>query len=212
MKKNDSKKDIIIIEPHCDDAFLSLGWHIEKWKKDFNITIITVFCNPKRAIEAANYAKSLDINSIVIKPFLQETEMLGEYTINTINPILNYLVDNCLYNKKYNIQTILCPIGLQHPDHKNIRFTLDSGLIKSKELVQYYLDTPYQSKQKLAGELLENVKGYVIESILYPNARKWRHCVTFKSQAKFFHFNKELKESILPEIIIRSINVNNDTN
>lgn len=44
MKKSNKKWDIVVLSPHLDDAVLSLGQHIIKWKKEGKkIKVVTVF-------------------------------------------------------------------------------------------------------------------------------------------------------------------------
>jgi hypothetical protein len=50
--------NFVIVEPHSDDAFLSLHAHILKWVGEgSSVHIVTLEDNPRRSIEAAAYAK-----------------------------------------------------------------------------------------------------------------------------------------------------------
>jgi hypothetical protein len=49
---------IIVVEPHAEDAFLSLGWHIERWIKSENkVHIITL--SKKGSHDAEKYARKV---------------------------------------------------------------------------------------------------------------------------------------------------------
>lgn len=170
-----SAKSICVIEPHVDDCFISLGWHIENLWKDKDVTILSVHCDDKRSKEAKAYASKVGAVSaclgleqgkeVVCKPYFWD---------------------------KFDV--VLFPIGLQHPDHLRVRNLAPNDAM-------FYLDTPYQSKQMNAQALAEAVVGRTLVSIAYPHKRKWRHKEIFKSQSKFFHFNP-MQDYKIPEIIV----------
>lgn len=179
----------IVVEPHVDDAFLSLGWHLEKLWDGHEKTIITVYSDPKRDKEAHEYAQSVGATSISLG--LQESAMDSKDPIKMI-PDLRVMLD------KYKTPEcqILFPIGLQHPDHLRVAVS-GSGYATAR-----YLDTPYLTKLKLASSLQEKCEGCEIVSIAFPSKTKWRKKSIFKSQAKFFHFNP-LEDFAPPELIIK---------
>ena len=178
---------LVIVEPHSDDAFLSLGWHLETVWKHLNKTIVTVFCDDKRANEAAKFADT--VNSGHVSLNLEEHNMNSELSDNS--PIEGLLETV----SQLKPTQLIIPLGLQHPDHIRVRRTFTDDCY-------FYLDTPYQCKLKLQEDLLEAVKGLQIHSIQFPGARKWRHSSIFKTQSKFFHFNQDLKTSKLAEIVL----------
>jgi hypothetical protein len=180
---------IWVIEPHVDDAFLSLHEHMIRWIKSGDaVTILAVYSNPRRDKEGEVYAKSIgaSFRSLTI----QEQSHLGQPAM-PIPPFKDWQVSTSASSQ------IIFPLGLQHPDHVQVRSQAPVGS-------WFYFDTPYQSKQKLAEELLVMVEGQRLVSIRYPGKLKWRHIATFKSQAKFFHFNPVERLWHLPEILIRS--------
>lgn len=165
---------LAIIEPHPDDAFLSVGWHIEKiWKPLYEITIVTVFCDEKRAKEAQAYASKLGVACVTLG--LPESEMNGISKPTVIKPLKELLTTS-------GFDRTVFPIGLQHPDHISVASSRFSNSWR-------YVDTPYQCKQKIQDELRRKVEGRSIVSIAYPPKTKWRHIPIFKSQSKFFYFN-----------------------
>ena len=177
---------IVVVESHPDDAFLSLGWHIEKIWGDSKITIITVYANPKRGREAKDYAHAVGASSVVLE--LAETKMQGEY-VQVAIPALDQALEHL------NADMLVFPLGLQHPDHLRVRDAAPPG-------AYYYLDVPYQCKQKLQSDLLKKTQGKSILSVVYPPKRKWRHYTIFKSQSLFFYYNPPEKLANTPEIIL----------
>lgn len=183
----------IIVEPHPDDAFLSLGWHLEHvWKAEKKL-IITVYADTQRAKEAAAYASAVGAEHICL--CLTESDMssssAGVAAIPELRSILTQVVT------PFGDETIF-PLGLQHPDHLRVSATRLADSLR-------YVDTPYQTKQKLAGTLLEKIADKRIVSLCYPPSRKWRHIPIFKSQSKFFYFNAGLKDSLLPEMVVANV-------
>lgn len=179
---------IIVVEPHADDAFLSVGWHLQKLWEGIDKTIITVFSDPRRTKEANSYAEAVGATSVVLG--LAEAKMLSGEKSRAIQPLREWLNENLQESDQ-----VYFPLGLQHPDHISVALTRPAGAYR-------YLDTPYQAKLKLSEELLKKAPGMSIQSICFPPKNKWKHIPLFKSQAKFFHFNQDLKESKLPEIIL----------
>ena len=168
---------ILIVEPHPDDAFLSLGWHIEKTWKDYERTIVTVYSNERRTEEAKAYATAVGAASIALG--LEETKMLGEGD-RKAEPALRTLLEGL------ELDIVVLPLGLQHPDHHRVARTRTG--FKCWQLWRY-CEVPYQFKQKLAEEFQKKIEGKEVVSAVWPNKRKWRHVPIFKSQSKFFHFN-----------------------
>lgn len=185
-------KDILVVEAHADDAFLSLGWHIEKLWRDRNVTILTVYCDAKRAKEAAEYASVVGCKSICLNLEPEHHLKDKDAPVKPVKELQKWL-DN--YATKYSL--VIFPLGLQHPEHKNCAECYSDLLHKYA-----YLDTPYQSKPMNAEELQEKARNLPIESIVFPSKLKWRRKEIFKSQSKFFHFNN-LEDTKLPEIILR---------
>jgi LmbE family N-acetylglucosaminyl deacetylase len=52
--------NIICVEPHADDAFLSAHGHILQWvKQGHSVTIVTMSGKPRRMAEAKRYADNV---------------------------------------------------------------------------------------------------------------------------------------------------------
>lgn len=181
---------IVVVEPHCDDAFLSVGWHLQHVWKEEQRTIVTVFSEPKRSSEAKAYADHIGAASIALG--LTETPM-AENSRRRIIPELR----DCL--RALQADWLVFPLGLQHPDHVNVALTCPEYNRDTQPL--FYVDTPYQTKQKLAEEIKDKTHGMVLWSMYYPGAMKWKLIPIFKSQAKFFHFNP-MTNLRIPEIVL----------
>lgn len=183
----------LIVEPHPDDAFLSLGEHIEKaWKED-QIYIVSVYADKRRTSEAVNYAAAVGAGSFSFE--LVQSKMKGERG-KGIEPTLNHQLTSLC--EKLDVDVVLLPLGLQHPDHLRV----SKAKPKGNHVLRYYVDTPYQLKLKNGQQLRERTTGMVVDSMLYPSARKYRHAEIFKSQSKFFHFNPPEKIRTM-EMVLR---------
>ncbi|MEK0326123.1 MAG: hypothetical protein QQN63_10515 [Nitrosopumilus sp.] len=177
---------IVVVEPHPDDAFLSLGWHIEKLWKDDSVIIVTVYADEKREREAGVYADAVGAESVCLG--LEESRMSS---IGRICPI--ELLRAILAGLEWD--HIVFPLGLQHPDHQRVAVSRFPGSLR-------YLDSPYLAKLKMAEALSRKAEGMYLYSICFPPKRKWRHVPIFKSQSKFFHFNP-MADFKIPEIILK---------
>jgi len=94
------ERSLIVIEPHADDAYLSLDAHIRMWGKEgASVIIVTVEDDSRRNTEAASYASSVG----------------AEWA-----PYASHF----LFSLKKNNQLIL-PLGIQHPYHKLVREEFD---------------------------------------------------------------------------------------
>lgn len=178
---------ILVVEPHPDDAFLSLGWHIRKLWAEEDVTILTVYADARRTKEATAYAESVGAKSLCLG--LAETKMLASGTKTRMVPELATALKGIPYDR------VIFPLGLQHPDHLSVAATRPAGAWR-------YLDTPYQTKQKLGESLNQKMDGMLIRFICFPPKRKWDSIPIFKSQAKFFHFNADIIHARVPEIIV----------
>jgi hypothetical protein len=176
-----------IIEPHADDAFLSLGKHIEDWVKEgHKVTIVTVFSGTrKRAIDAGTYAMKVG------------TAWIG---LGYVEGIGETLPD---FEFSWEGQLVL-PLALTHWEHKLVREVFE-GSPKQSIMYPYwfYLDQPYANMQKNSAVTTDLLTDMKIVSYKKPGLRKYRHCPIFKDQAKFFHFNPPEKLRECVELIVR---------
>jgi hypothetical protein len=188
----------IIIEPHADDAFLSLGGHIEKWNKQETTKIITVFSGTrKRAIDASLYSK--EVGSLWSGLGLDETK--DSFDLELLKKLIGEEDD------------LFIPLALTHPQHTEVRDKIESVY----QNVFYYLDQPYALIQKNSNLISEKIKGLYCYSFYKPNSKKYRHIPLFKDQQKFFYYNpleklKEITEMIFVKSLPLDTNKNQNTN
>lgn len=180
---DDRSLPLVVVEPHADDAFLSLGAHIQRWVREKrDVTILTVFSGTrKRGLDAQAYAKAVRVH------WLGCGLVEGE-------PLPSDLVPG-----KYvpsHAQLIL-PAGITHPEHIAVR-DLWAGYSDWR-----YLDQPYAITQSNGSEVTRLLRPSRVESYLKPGVRKFKFIPLFKDQAKFFHFNPAEKLIQGVEMILR---------
>lgn len=176
---------MLVIEPHADDAFLSVGQIIEdRVKAGESVTIVTVYSGTrKRAQDAQAYARAIGAEWIG----LGATEA-GNARVNGVGRIIPY--DPEYARLLRSDETTLVPLGVGgHPEHIWVRNAIEAMRRDRGLATWFYVDQPYACKQKNAGELSRILQSRRVEMIRKPGARKWRHIPLFKDQAKFFHFN-----------------------
>ncbi|MBB76574.1 MAG: hypothetical protein CMJ75_18875 [Planctomycetaceae bacterium] len=172
---------IVVVEPHADDAILSMGGHIERWVKDGDpVTILTVYGNPKRDAEAKAYAEAVGASHIALG--LAEGTPLEEHAGEFVFP---------------EDTVLIFPIGIQHPDHIEVASLADEDDWR-------YLDQPYGSKVGNAEEVIEKTTGLAVHSLFRPHARKYRHVKLFKTQSKFFYYNDPKVLAMNLEVVFRA--------
>ncbi len=164
-----------IVEPHADDAFLSLHSHIVQWKaQGSRVRIHTITGPMKRLLEAAKYAEAVG------------AEHIG-YSVEDVLPLD--------WSKKLEGvgkgDQVILPLSIKHPTHTAVREALET------RLSWFYVDQPYAITQSSSAAATDLLRGLRVVSYIKPHARKYKHIGTFKSQAKFFHFNpvEKLKET-----------------
>ena len=193
------KNTITIIEPHGDDAFLSLHQHMTNWIKDGKrVIIVTVLSGTrKRARDSLAYAESIGATWIglgydelvdwrsLIKDakFQPETGgLLSEY----INP---------------SDVDVIVPIAIQHEDHITVREWVEQTY---PHPIKYYLDIPYYLKSKNEDEVQIKIQDMKTLSIIKPKFTKGleKYWKCFKDQSKFFWMNPPEGYMNIPEIIL----------
>lgn len=176
---------ILVVEPHADDAFLSVGQHIEDWVRDGReVRIWTVFSGTrKRASDAQAYACSVGAHWMGSN--LVEGEPIG--------------VD-LRFQIPADTSEMVLPIALTHPEHVAVREALEGFLVAP---LRYYLDQPYAIIQKHSELVTERLRGMEVVSYRKPGKRKYRHIPLFRDQVKFFHYNPAEKLLQTCELIVR---------
>lgn len=180
---------IIVVEPHADDAFLSLGQHIENWTKEGTaVQIVTVYSGTrKRGRDAEAYA--LTVGAIWKGLGFVEAGVSAGGMVQRLPRLPLELGKS----------RVIVPLGFPHPEHAEVRHAVEN---LRPDYLQYYVDAPYQISSKHSEEMNNAMYRKLVISILKPNARKWKHIPLFKDQSKFFYFNNSEKLSRCFEIIV----------
>jgi len=180
---------IWVVEPHVDDACLSMHAHMVSWiKRGINVGIFTVFSDEKRFREGLKYAKKIGAR---YDSLMRDdgSQGLGSSPDYSLPPLETW------FDEKINNFNLVFPLGLQHPDHIEVAK-------HAPAVAKRYLDTPYQAKLKLGEQLQDAIQGATVESIIYPHKRKWKNVEIFKSQSKFFYYNPPESMYNIPEILV----------
>lgn len=153
---------IYIIEPHPDDAFMSLHAHITGPWKTFDKTIVTVTCPPERAGEAASYALSVGCKHLALG---FEDGNWGPSKIPQFSE----------WNLKTSLSDFLIfPLGLRHPDHVKVNAESPVGSL-------FYLDVYYVQYE--TNPELEKLSSKRVVSALWATESKRHYLSRFPSQA-----------------------------
>ena len=180
---------MIIIEPHADDAFLSVGQIAEDAikKRKLPVTIVTVYsATRKRGDDARRYAEAIGAEWVGL-PFKEAGNSkasgnVGVFSLDDLSEVI----------EARGQKEVWAPLGIgDHPEHLAVRDAVAKVLKRGRSLrtLRLYVDQPYAIRQKHAAEASELLRGRIIAAFCKPHARKWRHIPIFKDQAKFFHFN-----------------------
>lgn len=179
-----SSMNIVVVEPHSDDAFLSLGWHIENWIRDGHpVHIITLYpVNRRSLLDARDYAKAVDASWT---GYEMQTGPMPKQRIKLPPGQLILPLGGAPLDQTSHTQ-----------DHWNVRCWLE------RPGCWYYLDQPYAIVQKHSIRFAKMLTGMNVISYSKPPIRKWRHIPLFRGQAKFFHFNPAEKLKQTCELIV----------
>jgi hypothetical protein len=187
---------IFVIEPHADDAFLSLGWSIRMWvRAGRRVEIVTVYsADEERATEAKAWATSVGAGWRGLG--LTECGSIRlEQPDGTLTRLpAPHLPDDILDERD---ACRIWPLGLRHVEHIAV-----AGAAADGDL--HYIDTPYQFNLFEQPAIRAALVGRVIAWWNSPPKQKWDASHFFESQRLLFdHFRPETLES-LPEIVVRS--------
>lgn len=198
-------KPIVIIEPHADDAYLSLHQHMVDWIKDKRkVIILTVFSGTrKRARDAQAYAEAIGAEWEGFA-FSEEyvTSPLDEYPFAGLPGMLGSLYG------ALDVSWVL-PLGIQHQEHKAVREWVEQGLnaqeANCRECWSYYVEIPYYTKQKNQDEVNQLLLKKEFVSMKRPRHYKVdeKYWKCFKDQSKFFFYNPAEGMKDIVEMIVR---------
>ena len=178
-----------VLEPHADDAFLSLGAHIKRWVDGGDeVEIVTVYSTEKRSAEALEYASSVGASHTWLGHIESGGMDRKPDTIVYLPPM-----ENCI---------TLCPLGLRHVEHYAVRDAVEAGKGPT-DTVWYYVDQPYAMQLKNQTQMNNLLAGLQIVSTHKPGARKYieKTIKIFKSQNMFFYFNKDILPATIEMVV-----------
>jgi hypothetical protein len=184
---------IWVIEPHADDAFLSLGWSIRKWSHEGrHVGIVTVYTSEAyRVKETQLWAEAIGAEWHGLGHDQPASEWFG--TTDTVPPLPAPLLPAPMMSPS---SCRIWPLGVQHPDHIIVAGSAPAGDL-------HYVDTPYQVFSFNQGRVREALVGRTIEWWLVPPPEKWTASRFFASQKELFdRFTPEQRE-LVPELIVR---------
>jgi LmbE family N-acetylglucosaminyl deacetylase len=177
---------ITIVEPHSDDAWLSMGQHLLQMReRGQEVTIVTVYGNAKRLREARDYATYIGARHHAIG--IPENDLGANESYETELP--RGLLDGI-------DGIVIGPLGLQHPEHRAVARALPIGVLR-------YVDLPYSRKQVLAPEVTRVLTGHEVVSWLPRSAMANAPAAIFKSQSQFWRFNREVMVGAV-EVLVRA--------
>lgn len=199
-------KPVVVVEPHADDAYLSVHQHMVDWiKEGRKVIIATVFSGTrKRAKDAQAYAEAIgaEWNGW---GFAEggENSPLDAHQFDGLPGTLGMLygVRDCSW---------VLPLGIQHSEHKAVRKWVETGLynfeVNCCERWTYYVEIPYYTKLKNQEEVNQLMLNREFVSLKKPKHYKAdeKYWKCFKDQSKFFHFNPAEGTKDIPEIIVRN--------
>jgi LmbE family N-acetylglucosaminyl deacetylase len=185
-----SDRTVYIVEPHADDAYLSLGATISKWTAEGTpVVIVTVYsATRQRSVDARKYAAA--VGAAWLGLGLTETNVgLGDPTATVTLPLTR---NDLPYDG-----LLILPLGIQHPEHRAV-----AALAAPADLA--YLDTPYQLRRKNQPEIAARLAGRAVVRWERPDWRqKFRHHDLFKDQSMFMHRNPPAALAAAVELIVR---------
>lgn len=177
---------IVVVEPHADDAFLSLHGHLWRWRREEEATrIVTVYGNARRMREAAEYAKAVGAEHVAIG--VPETG-LGNAVEWEAEPLPDF-------TDAIEGDTFVWPLGLKHPEHRAVVALARPG-------DWHYVEQPYAGVMANEPEVNRLLAGRSIVSWHRPHGRKRNAAAIFRSQSMFMHRNLD-RALGAPEVIVQ---------
>jgi hypothetical protein len=182
---------IYVVEPHSDDAFLSLGWTMRTWiGEGRHVEVVTVHSREAdRAAEAQAFAQAIGATWRGLDH--PATALNRLYQPDGLPPLPDPLLpEEC----RDPGATRVWPLGLEHPEHVAVA---DRGGADPR-----YIDVPYQFNGRRQAEIDACLRGRVLEHWLSPSSRKWDDSAHFASQAGLFQLYPVASLAHVPEIIV----------
>ncbi len=167
----------IVVEPHADDAAISLAAHLRRWVDAGDaVTIVTVYGAETRLSEARAYAEAIGAEAVTLG--VPEAGGGPGEGVAALDP--DYLADALAI---VGAGVTYWPLGVGHPEHAALAALAPAGAPR-------YVDKPYWYKASLADAFADALAGTTVVSADYAVRRLYRPAVAaYKTQARFFYFN-----------------------
>jgi hypothetical protein len=185
-------RPIVIVEPHPDDAYLSLGASIRTWTGDGRrVHVVTVYsADARRAEEARAWAAAAGASWSGLGH--RWAEVSGLTTPEAVPALPRpLLTPDLLADDRVRIW----PLGIGHPEHAEVASHAEAEDLR-------YIDTPYQldpSHQRALGRAL--VGRSVAWWMAAPSA-KWPDRVHFPSQEALFDLITRERLGAVAEVVV----------
>lgn len=189
---------VVVVEPHADDAYLSLHGHLVAWRDSgVRVRIVTVYgeADPygPRWAEAAAYARSVGAEWHGVG-LTESGRGIADDTWHP-QPLAGIVLHQAMHPTGWGHAIELLPLGLRHPEHLAV-----AGLAHPD--AWRYLEQPYGAKAKNTTEVATQLMERRVVSWVRPaNAAKAKAGEVFKSQRRFF-FNEADNLRNAPELIV----------
>lgn len=169
---------LVIIEPHSDDAWLSLGEHLLFWQRSetHRVTIVTVFGDATRCREAARYAEAVGAEHIALGVPEGGQGLGAEWVTELPTDVFAGIM-------RLDGGFFIGPLGLRHPEHQAVAARLDADA--------WYVELPYALTQANGDELRSRACGREIMSMRVRSARANQAAPIFRTQSMFWRNNRE---------------------
>lgn len=185
---------VVVIEPHADDAYLSLGAHIEQWVQvGRTVLIVTIFGDTRRSAEAEAYAVWVGAKGVQLGLPSAKVGITQDHPTLLVHPAQ---IRDAVQRAVYERGQLLLPLGLRHPEHQVVAQAL------AGPFVGYYMEIPYCLTQKDQPALSVLLAGRAVWSVVHPGRGKAQHVHFFRSQSKFFFYNPPEKWGRAMEMIV----------
>lgn len=183
---------ITVVEPHPDDAWLSLGATMERWIAEQRyVRILTVYADRVRAAESAAYALHIGATPISLGLTPNGGGLSGDWEAV---PLPASVLSGVRSDPP---GTWVWPLGIQHPEHRAV-----AALGRQVDPAGWsYVDLPYAMKVGRQDEVRRLLAGREIISWERPAARKWRAEAIYKSQSLFMRNNGDVLRHA-PEVVV----------
>lgn len=173
---------IVVVEPHADDAWLSVGQHVVDWVADGQrVVVATIYGNARRSAEAARWAEHVGAEHVAVGVPEAGAGLGGEWTTELPSSALPVALLAAA-------DRVVGPLGIQHPEHRAVAVALERH---ARRPVDRYLELPYARKQRNVAEVNALVEGRPVSSMRVRSARVNAASSIFASQSTFWLYNRE---------------------